>query len=399
MTGSEVGLRLACAASEVLPHTREQHAYSEDGQELHRDAEAAAQLGDMDGLPPRVAKMIAGASGIMTEFVLAYDVAEGTARVVPGVEGRNYPAGAPFEIFMRLDLAAFFVDQRHPDDPVPNVAHPPEPRRAVVIDHKYHAEQGHPLQHGQLMTQALALARAFNLDRVDVAISYLGTGWVDGPFTAGWIELDDHADRLRQLQLDVAAARKDPAAWVRKGPHCRHCPAFWSCPAHAEALSVRPEPRLLAVPPLIDDDKARHALELLERVELLRARLKTALYARAADRPIPLGDGRMWGPQTIQGNEALDGATVYQLAAERYGREHAASFIEAKATKARLDEAIKPLVQRGGKAAAVKSFLAEVRKRGGAERGTRTEYGAYKPALQLVSAEPAADAAQEGDAP
>lgn len=380
MTGSEVGRVLACPASAVLPRAVDDGGeWSEVGIERHRAAEVAVQLGDMDALPPRVAAAIEGASTLLTELALVYDSATDSARVLPWVTERGYPPDlASHEIAMTADLVALFD----------------EPRRALVVDHKLWADQGSPREHGQLLTQALAVARAYRLQRVDVAISYLGTSWLDGPVAIDAIDLDVHAERLHELQATIALARANPAQHLRPGPHCRHCPSFLvggggrPCPAHQRVLSlVRSGDMTHQVElgrPFADDAAARDGYELAQGLRRILTVLDGALHARAAERPIPLGDGTVWGPVKRPGNERLDGLKVYQVAVERYGAEAARAFVEMAATKSGIKEALRAHSPRGKLTAAERAFLADLRQRGGADRKPRTSFEVHTPVVALL---------------
>jgi hypothetical protein len=380
MTGSEAGRILACAASAVLPRSDGPTEWTEEGELRHLESEVAAELGDLDSLPPRVASLIAGAESVSTEAVYVYDAASDTARPLPGIRGRAYPAGlGPFEVPMTIDLIAFFS----------------EPRRATIIENKLFADQGPPKEHGQLMTQAVAVARAFGLEEVTIAIAYLGTHWV-AVAKVDMFELAAHAERLQQLHIDVAAERLNPRP--RPGPHCRHCPAFFGCPAQAEKLALvasgetgRAVERMI---PFEEDAAAAAGMALLADLEMLTKRLDAALRTRAKTRPVPLAAGMVWGPRQKPGKEQLTGTVVYAVALELYGPEKAASFVEMRATKERIKEVIGELAPRGQKTSATEALLALVRQRGGAPRKNTTKFEAYDPqrVLAVVPATPA-----EGD--
>lgn len=132
--------------------------------------------------------------------------------------------------------------------------------------------------------------------------------------------------------------------------------------------------------PLDDDERARAGYALAQELRRILAVLDGALHARAADRPIPLGDGTVWGPVQRPGNERLDGLRVYQLAAERFGADAARGFVEMEATKARIKSEMRAHAARGQVAAAERSFLEELRRRGGAERKTKTVFEVHTPA-------------------
>lgn len=385
-TGSEVGRLLACAASAVLRRSDAPTEWTEDGEQRHLEAEVAAELGDLDDLPPRVASLIAGAESVSTEAAFVYDAASDTGRPLPGVLNRAYPNDlGPFEIPMTLDLAAFFSG----------------PRRATVIDHKLFADQGAPKEHGQLMTQALAVARAYDLDEVTIAISYLGTRWVRVD-KVDMFELAAHAERLQQLHIAVAEARKDPRP--RPGPHCRHCPSFFACPAQAEKLALvargDTSAKVERFIPFQSDEDASAAMALLADLEMLAKRLDAALHTRAKEKPIPLSDGLVWGPRQKLGNEQLIGSVVFDVAAQLYGHDKAARFVEMESSKRLIEEAIGPLVPRGTKTRAKESLLALVRARRGAPRKTVTKFEAHDPKgiLAAVPAPPAEGVETDGEA-
>lgn len=365
-TGSAVGRVVACPASVVYPATDHGDAggYAAMGEDLHAGAEVAVDTGDLDALPPRVAAMIAELPTRLTEVAFVYDAATDTARMLTGIGKRQYPTDlGPYETAMTLDLLA--------------LSGPDGARRAAVVDYKLYADGGPPLQHGQLMTQALAVARTYGLDEVAIAIAYLGTGWVDAAVATA-LDLDLHAERLRQVHVDVAAARKDPAAFTRTGAHCKHCPAFHACPEQVALAELVRSPDMAdaieARIPIGDDDEgAAELYGFVKRLKLLTSRAEQVLAARARERPIPLADGRSYGPVPTVGNDKLDGEKVYQAAAAIYGSEHAMAFVEVKATKKRIKEAAKLTKQIGGKAATAigveRLVLAEVEARGGILRG------------------------------
>lgn len=370
ITGSAVGRVMACPPSAALPQSpRTGGAYADEGVSLHADAEVAVDTGDLSSLPARAEAMIADLPYRHTEVVFVYDAATDTARLLADVTGRAYPATlGPFEIPMTLDLLAL----SGADDPR---------RRAVVIDHKLYSDQGDPLQHGQLMTQALAVARVHGLDEVTIAISYLGTGWVDHAVATAF-DLDVHAARLQQMFLNVAVARGSQAAGepqiVHRGKHCKYCPAFDACPEQLALLAlVRVDDPVtsIAVPmmPLTDDAEALAALDLADRVKALYTRLHDAVSARAREAPIPLGGGRWYGPVPQIGNKVLDGEVVYATALELVGREDAVKFVEVRATATKIKAAAKTVRVVGGvrmkSAAAVeRAIMARVEERGGVKR-------------------------------
>ena len=124
--------------------------------------------------------------------------------------------------------------------------------------------------------------------------------------------------------------------------------------------------------PFESDTEAADAFDLLQRIKMLTTRLSAALYARAAERPIPLSDGRVLGAIEKQGNEKLDGDLVYAVVKEQHGQSVADAAVERKATKTKLRSALSFATGKGQAASAERKVLDTVRERGGATRETKT---------------------------
>lgn len=369
ITASALPRIMACPASAVLPWEDYHTEHADEGNERHADAEEAVKVGDLSNLPPDLVTLLEDYPTRHTEIAAYYDVATGEAELLPDVKNREYPPMLPpFSIPMTMDLLAIGENS------------------ALVVDYKGHEYVGKPEEHAQLMTQALAVARHFGFDTLTIAICYLPTGRVD-KVVIDEIEMDVFAGRLRDLNKLVAAARAIPEAYLKTGSHCRWCPAFGACPEQTSlALSVKTDAawnRVESMLPLHDDKTAADAYEFLARVKLLTKRLSDALYARAGDRPIPLGGGRVFGPHTKYGNEKLDGDKVYEVVKELHGQGVADAAVIRSATKKRLDEAL-GLLGVPSKAKAVEAVLVEVRARGGAAKEKKTEIEEYTPKLALV---------------
>lgn len=338
MTGSEIGRNLACPPSAVLRRYRsEDNEFSAMGNDLHAEAEAEVDTGDIDELPPRLAQLLVGMPTRHTEIVLAYDAATDTATIHPEITKRAYPDAGPFTVWMTLDLLALSAEGD---------------RLALVVDHKLFAAQGKPREHGQLMTQALAVARVFGLDEVAIAISYLGTGWVDHDVVDA-LDLDMHAERLRALHVEVAELRAVPPDQLRPtpGPHCKHCPAFLGCPAQAATVAMMraadANERVEALIPFPDDEAAADAYRFLGQLRMLTSRLGGAISARARERPIPLGEDRAYGLVATRGVERVDAATVRAVVRDVYGDELADAVVELKTTKTRINDVARLAKTRG----------------------------------------------------
>lgn len=368
LSASAVPRSLACPASLVLPHHEYETAWADAGSDRHAESEAAIDLGDLSVLPELVQRMIGEDDTIETESAFAYDVATGTARRLG--HGRSAYVGlSPFEVPGCPDVLIF------------------NGRRAIVVDKKGFLRVGPAAENEQTATYALTIARLFGLDEVTVVIFYE----IGGPDWAvlSSLDLDAHAERLKALAVTTARAAVEPTKHLATGPHCRFCPAFLSCPKqHALTLEVSSADAVMSIErriPFESDDDAAQAFDLLGRIKMLTTRIQAALYARAADRPIPLADGRILGPVEKQGNEKLDGDVTYKVIRELHGQGIADAAVERKASKTRIKEALRFAGGKGEIAKLERAVLDEVRKRGGATRETKTVIEVHdRPALAVV---------------
>jgi len=352
ISASAIPRLLACPASHRLPHHDYQSTHATAGSDRHAEAEAAADTGGE--LHPAVVALMVEGDQLATECAFAYDCATDSARELGHVD-RRYRDLAPYEIPGTMDLLIL------------------GPGRAVVVDYKSFAEVDPAERNTQIATYALMVARTYGLDEVTVAIVYLVGGRRPSIATLGPLDLDAHAARLRRLHVDVAR----PSAPV-SGPHCRYCPAFLSCPVqHALIIDVG-DALPLAIErsiPFDDDQSAAEAFDLLARIKTLSTRIQAALYARAAERPVPLANGMVLGARTVEGNDRIDGNVAYEVVRERHGQDVADQAVERHATRKRLSDALKPLV--GKLAPELRAVLAEVEARGGIERRESTRVEVY----------------------
>ncbi|HEU4726483.1 MAG TPA: PD-(D/E)XK nuclease family protein, partial [Kofleriaceae bacterium] len=351
ISASAIPRLLACPGSGHLPHADYRTAYADAGHERHAEQESAADLGDHDGLDPRVQALLEPGDQLATECSFAYDASDDTARALGHLARRDYQELRPFEIPGTIDLLVVGA------------------RRILVVDYKGIEEVDPAAENAQTLTYALMVARATGRDEIVVAIIYLAAPWRAADVaTITAFDLDGHAARLRSLVTST-----DRMLWT--GKHCKYCPAFLACPEQKQlgddagggALAVRVESMI----PFASDDDARMAYELRGKVRVFLQRLEAALFARAAERPIPLGNGKMFGRHTKLGNEQLDGDTTYEVVREMHGQAVADAAVIRSATKTRIKEALK---RAGIKVApAEREVLAAVRARGGATRKETTE--------------------------
>jgi hypothetical protein len=111
-------------------------------------------------------------------------------------------------------------------------------------------------------------------------------------------------------------------------------------------------------------------------VELVRKALRT--YVQLAG-PVPLGDGRVYGPQRVH-RETLDGRIVQEVVREIYGAQAAAEAVEITATKAALERLAEREAARSGekKTHLVRYMLSVIDERGGLRSSEREEIRVHK---------------------
>jgi hypothetical protein len=367
-SASVVPLLLACPGSAHLQHADYKSKWADLGDDRHGDAEAAADLRDDDELPRQVRAMLEPGDQLSAECAFMIDVSDESVRALGHIKREDYPPAGPFEIPGKVDLIIYGT------------------RRVIVVDYKGFEEVDSAATNEQLATYALMVARAGGLLEITVAIVYLGADWRPADVATLYaMDLDAHAERLRGMMTSSDRT-------IRVNKHCKYCHAFLFCPeqkrfgeeAAGGALAVRVE----AMIPFANDDDAADAFELLQRVKMFAARLTAAVYARAAERPIPLRNGKMFGAVAKQGNEKLDGDMVYEVMKELHGQTRADRAVARVATKKQLAMAIVGLP--GAKAKNELAVLTAVRERGGATRSAGTAIEEYTPGPRLVTDEPAA---------
>ncbi len=376
LSASAVPRLLKCATSAVLPQHRYQTVHAEDGQERHGTMESAADVGAHDELPAAVQELIRPGDELATECAFAFDVATGCARELGHIKRRDYPAMSPYELPGTCDLLIRGNG------------------RICVVDYKGFDQVDTAEDNTQLATYGLMAARTYGYDEVTVAIVYLGGLRRPSIAVLAALDLDAHAERLKQLHGDVLRAAANPEAYLATGKHCTYCPAFMACPRQMElqvdlgsgVVAMRVEGSI----PFNDDDEAAAAMELLAQIKLISTRLQAALYARATERPFMLRSGKMLGPREKESNETLVPDVVYEVVKQLHGQHIADAAVVRSATKKQLKEAL-GYVGAKSVAAAEREVLAAVRAKGGIpprkKRIVIEEYDAALPAppLQLVA--------------
>lgn len=353
LSASAVARGLACPASLVLPQQDYRTEYADAGTERHEEQEEAIERGDLSSLPDDVRALIVPGAKMATELSFAYDPVNDTARALGKVTNHDYSPFrlSPFDIPGTIDLLVVGGG------------------RAVVVDYKGFEEVDEAYDNDQLATYALMVSRTWGYDAVTAAIVYLVAFRRPSIATLSAGDLVFHRDRLRQLQLDAASARRDPAPFLSAGSHCKYCPAFLSCPEQSrlrnEVKSTTLDMQLAERMPLSSDVDAAEVYELWGRIKMLSQRIGAALHARAAERPIPLPDGRVFGPRPVKGHDELDGNITYEVVRAKYGQGIADAAVERNATKKQLKAALGFAVGKGKLAAAEREVIDLVREKGG----------------------------------
>ncbi len=367
ITASKIGLAHACPGAFALPHLEEKHAGQDEGNERHEERETLINEG---GIPEGLADRWPDYTW-RAEVAFAIDVATGIGREIGSGLERNYQTLGPFEIAGTADTVG-----RGPCDEL------------VIVDWKsFDPSVPRAAVNAQLHTLALAAGRAYGREDVEVAIHHevraLDVASLDA------MDLEAFHVELRGILDQVTSARTRARAGepltFSPGSHCRYCPAFHACPVQRDLTTMVKtgvaEVRAEFLMPLATDEGANEAYEFARRIRLLLKRLDSAIYARAAERPIPLSNGNMLGRIEKRGNEKLDGDIVYQIVKEQHGADVADAAVVRSATKTRLKDAVKT-------AAAERAVLDEVRKRGGSKREMRMVVEEYEPAKLLKTGTP-----------
>jgi hypothetical protein len=363
-SASSIPRLLQCATSALLPQHDYKTKYATEGQDYHAEMESAIDVGDEDAIPSEVLALVQDGDETITEMAFAYDPVADTARELGRITREQY--------------AELVRDDELPGKPDLIIR---GNGRVVVVDHKGFLEVDDAERNEQVATYALMVARAWGYDEVEVVIRYRAPWRRPSYATLNTLDLAAHADRLAKLRSDIHKAREMPQLFLNDGAHCKFCPAFLSGCPRQEALARRVQSGQLAAVPFDSDDEATLALELRDRLRTMLNRLEAGLHARAAVRPIPRPNGKVWGPVEKQGARKIDGDKAYPIIRERFGVEVADASVRRSVTQKAIEEALKKSGVKG--AAAKKDALVKALEEAGAvERGKKTEFEEYPLALK-----------------
>lgn len=397
-TGSGIERFMSCRASNVLHRAyNEGGQYATDGIEAHaflqrviggmsressleevderfRDSISEIDLEDLDDV-----------LGLTPEMALAYHPEADTARVLGvGIE-RAYEAAGVTEDEIPLTVDVAGLDNK---DPFPEVG--------LVIDWKRGWSRLTPAaQNWQMRGGALALARAFNLDRVRVQLIHLRE---DRPAyrdraTFGAADLAAFAAEAR---VRYALARADRTAYkatreepdATMGSWCRFCPSFHACSAQTALIK-----RIADVDEIeqLDNDAVATAYRRVRAARAALAKLDTQIHAAAARMPVlieTLPDGaELWlGTTTVTGNRKLDPHIARAVVREMLDEAAVEEVSKHEVAVGRIEAAAKARAPRGQGAAKARAILEEINRRDGVHRPTRHDVDLYKLSRSLPPA-------------
>lgn len=372
-----------CPASAVLPQVGSSSEDSARGNVIHKFLEDAANMGREKALalvPSQYRDVcevidferLLPLGTFAAEVTFAYDSATLTAREVGRGLARDYSAVIPTEVAGTADVVAIAGDA------------------VLVWDYKTgHGALPPAEKNWQLRALALMACRAYGKQRAQVEVVRIdesGGVWFDSA-TFDAFDLDAIEGELQTLLAVVIAERqrkaRGEALTYSQGAHCRYCPAFQHCEANTKLLrEVAADPQ--SIERLLDGaltlDTAAKAYRKIHAVRAILGKVESAIYAFAAQQPIPLGDGVMLG-EVETTRESLDGAKAREVIAGLYGSKAAEASTKVTVTKKALEGALKAVAtERKGKVAPLKrEALAAIEAAGGIARKTTKTVKEYTP--------------------
>ncbi len=381
-TGSSIGRVMACPSSEALPHIDFYNDFADAGLARHKYLQHVDRLGVEEALllvPSEHRDMCREIDiedmplGLSVEVAFAWDWETGIARELGMELDRDYSDCSETEIAGTLDVVG-----------VGDLVHRGDLLKDWIYVGDYKGWQHVPAKDNtQLLFGALCSTQVYGKSSALVEIINVrdGHNW-RSKSRVDMFAIVMFARRLKATALEVLAIKsgKQPIA-VREGKHCRYCPAKDSCPAKVGLLRSMingQEADELEMQLPLDDNNARHAYKNLQLMKSITRRAETLIYAFAAERPIDLGNGMMFGSYEKLGNEILDGDITYEVIREAHGQEAADIAMKRKATKSGIKKAIRSVPKVGTYIEAEDAILEAVRKRGGSKKKLSVVTGEYK---------------------
>lgn len=387
-TASGLNRAELCLGSETLPHVERVREWSESGKGKHAFLEAVPRVGRDKALELiedkelravceeiDLSRLPLDGQAYAQEVAFGYDVETGKARELGRSLNRRYGPLGKTELAGTADVGA--LEQ---DDGV------------YIGDFKtgYRYELTAPPLEKNRQFRFLARAATAAWGRTSATIEVIrlndeGKPWKKshglGPF-----DLDKDSEDLRRIALAVIHERERVAAGkaptLVSGQHCAYCPAFNFCPEIrgqvAAVLAVDGNVPALAAE--LTEDTARQLAERIPLVEQAAVRAKEVLKFYAAEHPISLANGTVYGPVETTKRE-IDGAKARIVLTKFLGDEKAAAALPVKTSQDAIKDLISPFVKAGGgKVAPVfESLMEEIATAGGITVRKSIEVKAHKP--------------------
>lgn len=392
-SGSAVERAFQCEASVVLPRASFTSEYTQRGTMIHAFLESCAKVGrdaalvQIDEVADRDVCAEIDLSGLdfalslAAEVAIAYDVETDKARELGRGAGRAYADVRASEIPCTLDIVGVRVL-------------PDGVRRGLVIDWKTSHKTRDASEVLQLDFGALAAARAYDLDVVEVQLIFVYEGFpphVSRRVIQGF-EIDAFAEELRDKHRRWSDLRRGiGVVKYHVGPWCDQCASREWCEAQTSLLRsvlakdlfdgvLRSDP--------IPDAALADAWRQIGAAQSILTLVKNKVLGVAGTRPILLGtdpDGsEHWiGPVLTEGKDKIDGEAAYDVIARLHNDEVATAATRVTATKKDIDAAIGAVSPRGTKAGNLRAVYGELKATGGITNsiGVRVKEWTAKPGI------------------
>ena len=241
-----------------------------------------------------------------------------------------------------------------------------------------------PARNAQLRFLALAAARSVGADKARVGILHATgerTWWERAELDA--FDLEMVAVDLRNLAERIDWARRDVERGqmprVTVGDHCKWCQSRHGCPARvamAQRMAGEPEEVVRDLKAMLTPETAKIALDRWRAATDALKEVGAALYAYAKESPIPVGDGRVWGPVESQ-RTVIDAAKAWPVLVGLWGPEAARAAMTLETSKSGLGRGIDAAGGAGTKKARIAAALDALKAADAVSETKRTEYEEY----------------------
>lgn len=378
-SASKLQLAATCVGAHVLPGVSTAWASGEAGRERH--AELARHVaGEAIKAPSswlaallEYGDDLAPLRGCRDEVAYAWDLESGEARELGQRLERAYESVCATEYYGTADYVR--VSDGH----------------VVVVDLKTGmSEVPHPTRNAQLRFLALAACRAHGLEAARVGILHAPEGrapwwqWADLDAFELEVVAEDLRALHRRLEAGAKAVEAGEAPRLTLGEHCNWCPARYSCPARtamARAMGQAPDDFAAALKASLEDDAtAGDVLARWRAAKKIVEEVGAALHARAAERPIFVEAGQVWGPREST-REVIDGEAAWPVLVGLLGVEGARQAMTLATSRAGVERGVKHAKAEGVMSGTIKAGVAQaldaLRAAGAVAQKSRTEYEVY----------------------